>query len=350
MATTTTDPCECLKIGVSNHRRVDRRHVRGWRHLVPAGLIGAIVAGGVVYEHRVLARLDATPDPDLGNGFAFPTEHIRAIATPDGGMLHAEECGSGRPVVLLHGLGGNLGIFAPLAPRLVTGGRRVVAVDQRGFGRSSAVPVAFGFDGLVDDLATVLAVLDLRGAIVVGHSMGGAVALGLAVERPDVVADRVSALVLINSSARGPADGPLTRVKAAVLDWQVTERVGRHHRHGLVFARANFGIAPRRSHVEAVRAVGFASPAARRIGLTRRLLGIDLSDRLGDVHVPLLLLAGTADRVLPARESMRIAETVGDARLHLFQGAGHMLPVERSKEVAELVLRLADDVDAAQSG
>ena len=99
-----------------------------------------------------------------------------------------------------------------------------------------------------------------------------------------------------------------------------------------------------------MRAVGFASPAARRIGLTRRLLGIDLSDRLGDVHVPLLLLAGTADRVLPARESMRIAETVGDARLHLFQGAGHMLPVERSKEVAELVLRLADDVDAAQSG
>ncbi|HET9546455.1 MAG TPA: hypothetical protein VFO97_01405, partial [Desertimonas sp.] len=61
---------------------------------MPAGLIGAIVAGGVVYEHRVLARLDATPDPDLGSG-AFPTERIRAIATPDGGMLHAEECGSG---------------------------------------------------------------------------------------------------------------------------------------------------------------------------------------------------------------------------------------------------------------
>ena len=118
----------------------------------------------------------------------------------------------------------------------------------------------------------------------------------------------------------------------------------------MVFARANFGIAPRRSQVEAVRAIGFASPAARRLGLTRRLLGIDLSDRLGDVRVPLLLLAGAADRVLPPRESIRIAETVGDARLHLFQGAGHMLPVERSEEVAEQILRLADDVDAAQSG
>ena len=124
-------------------------------------------------------------------------------------------------------------------------------------------------------------------------------------------------------------------MRAAALDWPVTERVGRHHRHGLVFARANFGIAPRRSHVEAVRTIGLASPAARRLGLTRRLLGIDFTDRLGDVHVPLLLLAGAADRVVSPRESIRIAETVGDARLHLFQSAGHMLPLERSKEVAE---------------
>ena len=317
---------------------------------MPAGLIAALVAGVVIYEHRVLARLDATPDPDAGDGFAFPAERTRAIATPDGGRLHTEECGSGRPVVLLHGHGANLGIFAPLASRLVAGGRRVVAVDQRGFGRSSAVPAAFGFDTLVDDLATVLDVLDLRGAIVVGHSMGGAVALGLAVERPDVTADRVSALVLISSSARGPADRPLSRARATALDWPVTERVGRHHRHGLVFARANFGVAPSRSQVEAVRAIGFASPAVRRPGLTRRLLGIDLSDRLGQVQVPLLLLAGAADRVVSPRESMRIADIVGDARLHLFKGAGHMLPVERSKEVAEQILRLADDLDAARSG
>ena len=130
----------------------------------------------------------------------------------------------------------------------------------------------------------------------------------------------------------------------------MTERVGRHHRHGLVFSWANFGVAPRRSQVEAVRAIGFASPAVRRPGLTRRLLGIDLSDRLGDVQVPLLLLAGAADRVVSPRESMRIADIVGDARLHLFKGAGHMLPVERSKEVAEQILRLADDLDAVRSG
>ena len=303
----------------------------------------------MVYERRVLAGLDATPDPDPDEGFAFPAERMHAIPTPDGGGLHAEECGSGRPVVLLHGHGANLRIFAPMAPQLVAGGRRVIAVDQRGFGRSSAVPAMFGFDGLVDDLATLLGVLDLRGAVVGGHSMGGAVALGLAVGRPDVVADHVSALVLINSSARGPADRLLLRAKAAALDWSVTERVGRHPRHGMVFARANFGSEPRRSHVEAVRAIGVASPAARRRGFTRRLLGIDLSDRLGEVRLPVLVLAGADDRVLSPGESVRIAEAVCDSRLHVFRGAGHMLPLERGTEVADQILRFAADVDAAES-
>jgi non-heme chloroperoxidase len=324
------------------------RNVSLRRSAVPA-LLAGMVAGVVVYEHRVLAALDATPDPDADNGFAFPAELVRAVVTPDGGSVHTEECGAGRPVVLLHGHGANLGIFAPLASRLAAAGRRVVAVDHRGFGQSSAAPPAFGFPGLVDDVATVLEKLDLRDAVVVGHSMGGVVALGLAVERPEVVADRVSALVLINSSARGPADRPLPRAKAAALDWSWTEHVGRHPRHGLVLTRANFGIDARRSHVVAARAIGFASPAVRRQGLTRRLLGIDLGDRLGEVQVPVLVLAGSADRVLAASESERIAELVPGARLEVFVGAGHMLPVERSDQVAELVVRLGRDADLSPS-
>ena len=187
--------------------------------------------------------------------------------------------------------------------------------------------------------------LDLFEAVVVGHSMGGAVALGLAIERPDVIADRVGALVVVNSSARGPADRPW-RAKVAVLDWAVTEQVSRHRRLGMVAARANFGADPRRSHVMAVRTIGHANPAARRQGLTRRLLGIDLSDRLGDVRVPVLALAGAADRVLRRRANRRgSSSSIAGARLKVFSGAGHMLPLERCADVAAEILRLADDVE-----
>jgi pimeloyl-ACP methyl ester carboxylesterase len=302
------------------------------------------MAAIVGYERRTLSQLDGTPDPDAERCFSFPAGHVHVIATPDGGSLNAEECGSGRPVVLLHGHGANLRVFAPLAAELATRGRRVVAFDHRGFGGSSALPPTFGFRGLIDDLATVLEVLDLRDAVVVGHSMGGAVALGFAIDHPDVVADRVAALVLINSSARGPADRPLLRAKAAALDWGVTEQFSRHPRHGLVLARANFGADASRSQVAAARAVGLASPVARRRGLTRRLLGIDLGDRLGEVRVPVLVLAGGADRVVPSSESVWTADSLPDVRLEVFAGAGHMLPIERSAQVADMILDLGGGV------
>ena len=160
--------------------------------------------------------------------------------------------------------------------------------------------------------------------------MGGAVALGLAVDRPDVVADRVSAIVVVNSSREAPADRLLARARVAVLDWSVTEQVGRHPRHGLVVARASFGAEPRRSHVMAVRTIGFASPAARRRaspGDCWASTSATGSARLAFRSSP----SRGADRVLAPSESDRIVASVDGARLKVFTGAGHMLPVERSR-------------------
>ena len=181
------------------------------RFLVPLGATAFLAGCVVLYETRVLLQLSGRPDPDADRDFRFPGEDEHLIPTPDGGQLHVEECGTGRPVLLLHGHGASMRTFSLMAAPLAAGGCRVIALDQRGFGRSSPVPPMFGFPGLVDDAATVLEHLDLRNAIVVGHSMGGGVALGLAVDRPEIVAQRVAGIVLVNSSGRGPADRPLTR-------------------------------------------------------------------------------------------------------------------------------------------
>ena len=246
-------------------------------------LAGGFVLGVTAYERRILAGLDATPDPDTDDGLAFPAEAAYEIDAAGFGKIHVEECGTGQPVLLIHGHGSNLAIFAALATRLASHGCRVVEMDHRGFGRSSAVPDEFEFEGLIDDVVMVLERLDLRDAVVVGHSMGGAVALGLGACRGDEVADRVSALVLLNGTSRGPPDRPLWRARVAVLEWAVTERIGRHPRHGIALTRGNFGRDARRSHVVSVRHVGFASPSARRRGFTRRLLGVDLSQRLSEI-------------------------------------------------------------------
>ena len=321
-------------------RRVQTRPLIG--PLVVAGAATALVA---VLERRVLRELASTPDPDADRDFRFPCEREVVVDTPDAGRLHVEECGSGPPVVLLHGHGASLRTFALMAGPLAVSGRRVVAVDQRGFGQSSPVPPAFGFRSLVDDAATVLEALDLRDALVVGHSLGGAVALALAIDRAELVDARVSGLVLINSSARGPSDRWLTRARVAALDWDFVEGFSRHPRHGVALARANFGSGALRSHVEAARAIGHDSPAARRRGFTRQLLGIDLFDALPTIRLPVFVLAGSADRVVPPSASERTARLIPDGRYELLDGAGHMLPLERSADVAELIVQFADTVE-----
>jgi len=308
-------------------------------------LAGGFVLGVTAYERRILAGLDATPDPDTDDGLAFPAEAAYEIDAAAFAKIHVEECGTGQPVLLIHGHGSNLAIFAALATRLASQGCRVVAMDHRGFGRSSAVPDEFDFEGLIDDVAMVLERLDLRGAVVVGHSMGGAVALGLGACRGDEVADRVSALVLLNGTSRGPPDRPLWRARVAVLEWAVTERIGRHPRHGIALTRGNFGRDARRSHVVSVRHVGFASPSARRRGFTRRLLGVDLSQRLSEIRVPVVVIAGENDRTVSAAESSLLAASIPDAHLVVVPGAGHVLPVERADAVADEIMRVVAAAD-----
>ena len=319
--------------------------MHGRRVLVSLGAAAILSASVVAYEVRVLLQLSAWPDPDADREFRFAGERTHFLATPDGGELYVEECGAGRPILLLHGHGASMRTFSLMVAPLAAGGCRVIAMDQRGFGRSSPVPAMFGFPGLVDDAATVLEGLDLRNAIVVGHSMGGGVALGLAIDRPETVVERVAAIVLLNSSGRGPADRPLTRAKVTALDWRFLERLGRNPRHGVVLAHANFGPEPRRSHVDAVRAIGTDSPVEHRRGFARRLLGIDLSRALSRVRVPVLLLAGAADGVVPVEESARTVRLIPGARMETFANAGHMLPLECSQEVTERILALSDELD-----
>jgi pimeloyl-ACP methyl ester carboxylesterase len=307
------------------------------------GLVAAFTAGMIFYERRILGELAATPDPDAHGDFTFPMSRASEIVTLDGGRIHVEECGTGHPVLLLHGHGATLDTFALLARGLAERGCRVVAMDQRGFGRSSAVPPTFGFWGLVDDVATVLEALDLGRSIVVGHSMGGVVALGLAVSRPDIVSRYLAGLVVINSSARGPEDRTLTRAKAVALDWTALEHFSRHPRHGIALARKNFGVDPRLSHVAAARSIGFDSPVGQRRGFARRLLGIDLTAVLPSVRIPVLALAGSGDRVVPPDRSAEIAALIPGAQVVLLEGGGHMLPMERSADVADLIVHFAEN-------
>jgi pimeloyl-ACP methyl ester carboxylesterase len=124
---------------------------------------------------------------------------MRAIIR-DGIALAYEETGAGTPPVLLvHGWGCDHSFLAPQAEHF-SRNHRVVSVDLRGHGASDAPRQEYTVAGFADDLGFLCDRLDLHEAVVVGHSMGGNIALELAARRPDLTA----AVVIIDSVAFPP--------------------------------------------------------------------------------------------------------------------------------------------------
>lgn len=134
-----------------------------------------------------------------------PLHPYRAVDVPvEGGALHVGVWGDGPDVVLAaHGITGNHRTFAPLAAAL-DGPVTLAAPDLRGRGRSAAVTGGYGMERHADDLVALLDALGVERAVVVGHSMGGFVAVVTADRHPD----RVRGLVLVDGGL--PLDlGPL---------------------------------------------------------------------------------------------------------------------------------------------
>ncbi|MFC7549586.1 alpha/beta fold hydrolase [Plantactinospora sp. GCM10030261] len=116
---------------------------------------------------------------------------------PDGQALHHETTGAGRPLVLLHGGLGTTDMFARVAPALAAH-RRLVMVDLPGHGRSPAGDRPLRFETMADDIAGLLRRLDLSGTDLLGYSLGGGVALRLAIQHPGLV----RRLVLVSTPYR----------------------------------------------------------------------------------------------------------------------------------------------------
>lgn len=318
-----------------------------------AGLAGVGLAAEKAIARRVRNRTSPATDPRL-----VPPDDVRHLTVPshDGGSLHLLERGEGRPVLLIHGITLNAGLWSPQLHDLA-GEFRVLSLDQRGHGRSVAGSDGYGMAQLGHDVASVLTKLDLHDALVVGHSMGGMAALNFAVDHPDVLAERVSGLGLVATAAARPIV-PLLVPRATALGALIVDRLdsGRSVRSyrfsgndlSLFLIRSVFGKDPSAAAIEQVR----ASIEATDEDAIQRLIGGILSehdtvDRLGAVHVPAFVVVGSRDILTPPMFARQMVEELPDAELTVLPQAGHQLMQERPDEVAELIRDLAERTDGA---
>lgn len=232
-------------------------------------------------------------------------------------------------VVLIHGNGAHAGWWDPIVPWLVPGWR-VVALDLRGHGESDwAEPPRYALADYVADVGTVLDALAPGPAPLLGHSMGGRVAVQLAATAPG----RVRALALLDTRL-DPVDPRLAR------QWRgriAGRREGRTYATREEALRA-FRFVPDEPVVDpaivralAEQAVTERAPGAWTFRFDRGVLTVD-GDRAGDLHrhlgslgCPVFVGVGAASGVLGPRERALVGRLVPHAELHVFPGAHHFL-------------------------
>jgi pimeloyl-ACP methyl ester carboxylesterase len=311
------------------------------------------------------------------------------VRTTDGVKLNVETTGpqdAPVTVLLVHGWTCSTsswhhqveGLPRILGPHAV----RVVSYDHRGHGRSDPAPAgSMRIEQLADDLVTVLDTVAGDGPIVyAGHSMGGMTLMALADQRPDLFGSRIAAAALISTTSGQAGSGAFGLPQrfdaaAAVVAPRAMSLVGaRIERKAQRRAPAEARRIARGRRALELASARLQRPALRKLVFGKKVDPAEVDLFLADLAVvpgpsysgffesilqhdrghalkvldqlPIEIMHGTRDRLLPPRHANRMAAELPSARLWMYPGAGHMLMQERPRDVTHRLASLARKVRA----
>jgi len=244
----------------------------------------------------------------------------------DGTRIRYVEAGHGPAVILIHGLAASLYAWRHTIAPVAGAGYRVIAYDNRGFGFSGRPSRGYSNRDYVDLLLSLLDSLEIGDAVLVGHSMGGAIAAETALARPD----RVRGLVLVDAAGVGVRWPFLLRIAR----WPVVGALFERFRSRGVTARILKALYADPSRVTEQDIDQYYAPVVEP-GFARSLRSVlgayrfdSLRERLENIGVPTLVMWGASDRVIPAAVGRGMVDHLQVGAFVSFPNAGHALPEE----------------------
>jgi pyruvate dehydrogenase E2 component (dihydrolipoamide acetyltransferase) len=305
-----------------------RRRVAAEGDVVPVGGLLGVVADPEVPDAEIdafVAEFRASFVPGESEEDAGPAPETVEVAA---GTLRFLRQGEGDPVVLLHGFGGDLDNWQLTLPALADS-HTAYALDLPGHGGSTKNVGAGDAEALADAVEQFLDAAQVGRAHLVGHSMGGLVAALVALRSPG----RVRSLTLVATAGLGED------ISATYIDGFVRAESRRQLKPALELLFADPSLVTRRlvDDVLKFKRIDGVTDGLRRLsaglfaGGRQQLL---VPDRLAELDVPILVVWGAQDRVIPAEHAQRAPD---GARVHVLAGSGHSPHMESGAEVNELI-------------
>lgn len=306
--------------------------------LIPFGIAGVLVLGLAGWSAFVARKVEEAVPPD------------GSFADVPGARLHfldlRPEDEKGPPIVMVHGLMGQMRNFSHSLAEGLAKDHRVILVDRPGWGYSTLTGPRPGIAAQAGMIAALIEQLGLEKPLLVGHSMGGAVSLALALDHPELV----RGLALIAPYTQ-PVDRPPEVFKGLMvpaglrgpLAWTVAVpiamRTGKAKSIEVFspdpvpadFATKGGGALTVRpaSFLQGTFEIGIAKPEMERQAL-----------RYGEIRMPVAILYGRQDALLdPALHGTKTAQAIPGATIEMIEG-GHMLPVAHAAETEAWLRRV----------
>lgn len=264
--------------------------------------------------------------------------------------------GSGSPLLLVHGIAGSCNTFDLVLPELAKH-HRVIAPDLLGHGQSDKPRGDYSLGAHAAALRDLMELLEIPSATIVGHSMGGGIAMQFAYQFPE----RCDRLVLVSSGGLGPEVTPILRAatlpgSGLFLAATTSDRAKRLYSKALSpLRRMGLQTPPSFQHI-LEHAACLQDPDTRRaFVLTARsvldLRGqrIDARDRLYLAQaMPLLIVWGKRDRFIPVKHGIEAHEMLPGSRLELFEKGGHFPHRDDPERFTGLLLEFVDQTEPAR--
>ncbi len=260
------------------------------------------------------------------------------IAKFDDVSIHYREDGDpkGAPIVFANSLGTDLRLWDKIIPMLPSG-LRIIRYDKRGHGLSSCPPSPYAMGMLVTDLERLLDHLEVKDCLLVGLSIGGMIAQGLAVKRMDLV----RAMVISNTGAKiGTPEMWQSRIDG-VRDQGIEALAD------AVMERWFSGSFRETLELEAWRNMLTRTPAEGYMGCSSAISGTDFFTTTASLTLPTLAIAGSEDGSTPPDLVRETADLIKGSRFHLIRGAGHLPCVENPEDYAKALTDFIKDTGHA---
>jgi pyruvate dehydrogenase E2 component (dihydrolipoamide acetyltransferase) len=293
-------------------------------------LIG-VLADDEVSDEEIDAYVASyvTPAAEGGEGEAAAGPQYQFVDTGTGKIRYAKRGDSGDAVLLVHGFGGDLDNWL-FNIEAIAEKATVYALDLPGHGQSTKTIAEPSLAGLSRALVGLMDALGIASAHIVGHSVGGAVAMETALD----ASDRVKSLTLICSAGLGP------EINSAYIDGFVNATSRRELKPILDQLFVDPKLVSRQLVDDVLKYKRFDGVAEALSTLQSYLFEdgrqrANLAPAFQRIACPVLVIWGEQDRIIPASHAHPLADR---ARAEIITGAGHMVQMEKAGRVNELIL------------